>query len=155
MKHFSLFIGIALAACPLLSAQSVNYANFIRQKQLPSGVIWDMPVNTVGEDLSPLAINPGGAQFELWTVNNVTAADYLLDSRYVGAYVPVANISIVSEDPYSLIPRTRADRPFTVNVTVEGLVTNDPNAPDAAKMVNFLQHLQSYGTSGTELIAKL
>ncbi|WP_035611381.1 hypothetical protein [Haloferula sp. BvORR071] len=151
MKTFPLFIGIALAACPLLHAQSTNYANFIRQKQLPTGVVWDMPVNTVGEGLSPLAINPGGAQFELWTVNNVTAASYLLESRYVGAYVPMANVTITSEDPYAVIPRTRADRPYTVSVAVDGLKTNDPNAPAAATMVNFLRHVQSYGATGTGL----
>lgn len=149
MKAFHLFLGIAMAACPLVSAQSVNYANFIRQKQKPSGVEWDMPVNPIGEDLSPLPINPGGAQFELWTVNNVTAADYLLDSRYVGAYIPVANVAITSEDPYSVIPRTRADRPFTVTVTVDGLLSGDPNAPEASQMVSFLRHVQSYGTTGT------
>lgn len=145
MKHTSIFLGIALAACSLANAQT-NYANFIRQKQLPSNVKWDMPVNQMGEDQSPLAINPGGAQFELWTVNNVTAASYLLDSRYVGAYVPAANVTIASEDSYAVIPRTRADRPFTVTVMVNGLITNDPNAPEAATKVNFLHHVQSYGT---------
>ena len=149
MKTIPILIGIALAACPLLQAQSVNYANFIRQRQMPTGVIWDMPVNTAGENLSPLAINPGGAQFELWTVNNVTAKDYLLESRYVGAYVPVANVTITSEDPYTVIPRTRADRPFTVTVMTDGLITGDPNAPEAATMVNFLRHVQTYGASGT------
>ena len=149
MKNISISIGIVLAACPHLQAQSSNFANFIRQKQQPTGVIWDMPVNTAGENLSPLAINPGGAQFELWTVNNVTAKDYLLESRYVGAYVPMANVTITSEDPYAVIPRTRADRPFTVSVQMDGLITGDPNAPEAATMVNFLRHVQSYGTSGT------
>ncbi len=145
MKNLSIFLGIALAACPLANAQT-NYANFVRQKQLPSGVKWDMPVSQMGETQSPLAINPGGAQFELWTVNNVTAASYLLDSRYVGAYVPAANVTISSEDPYAVLPRTRADRPFTVKVTVGGLITNDPTAPEAATKLNFLHHVQSYGT---------
>ena len=86
-------LGISLAVLATVGAQTTNYTNFIRQKQLPSGVQWDMPVNSMGEDQSPMAINPGGAQFELWTVNGITSADYLLDSRYVGAYVPVATVA--------------------------------------------------------------
>lgn len=151
MNASPFILGLSLAVISTVGAQSTsgNYANFIRQKQLPSGVKWDMPVNAYGENQSPLAINPGGAQFELWTVNNVTAQDYKLDSRYVGAYVPVANVKITSEDPYDVIPRTRADRPFYVEVLVDGLTLNNPEAPEAATKVKFLRHVQSYGTGGT------
>jgi len=142
-------LGISLAVLATVGAQTTNYTNFIRQKQLPSGVQWDMPVNSMGEDQSPMAINPGGAQFELWTVNGITSADYLLDSRYVGAYVPVATVAITSEDPYDVIPRTRADRPFNVTVMVDGLQLGNPEAPEAATKVQFLRHVQSYGTGGT------
>jgi hypothetical protein len=142
-------LGISLALLATAGAQSSNYTNFIRQKQLPSGVKWDMPVSAWGESQSPLAINPGGAQFELWTVNGVTAKDYLLDSRYVGAYVPVAGVKITSEDPYDVIPRTRADRPFYVEVMVDGLTLNNPEAPEAATRVKFMRHVQAYGTGGT------
>lgn len=144
-------LGVSLALLVTAGAQSTtsNYTNFIRQKQLPSGVVWDMPVSTWGESQSPLSIDPGGAQFELWTVNGVTATDYLLDSRYVGAYVPVAGVKITSEDPYDVIPRTRADRPFYVELMVDGLTLTDPEAPEAATKVKFLHHVQSYGTGGT------
>ena len=92
-------LGPAVAATPV-------YTNFIRQVQLPTGVQWDVTVASIGEQLSALAIDPGGARFELWTVKDTPLTSYLLDTRYVGTYVPMANVVIRSEDPYSLIPRT-------------------------------------------------
>ena len=146
----NLFLSLLLVAAPAALAQSTSgsYTNFIRQHQLPSGVVWDMPVATNGDSQSALAINPGGARFELWTVNSATAASYMLESRYVASYVPVATIAITSEDPYDIVPRTRADRPFFVSVTVDGL-KNGPTDPEASKKINFLRHAQSYGSAGT------
>ena len=140
----------------------VTYANYIRQWQLPSGVVWDATdtVASAGSQLSNLAINPGGARFDLWTVRSAPLTEYLLDSSYVGTYVPIAQIVIDTEDPFGKdltatgptpvnIPgrlrRTRADRPFTVYVTVSGLLSGAAD-PVAAKTVNFFRHAQSYGT---------
>jgi hypothetical protein len=128
------------------------YTNFVRQVQLPTNVIWDVtvtPESPEGGQLSPLAIDPGGARFELWTVKSDPLTVYLLDTRYVGTYVPMANISILTEDPntYNAIPRTRADRPFIVDVTTSGLRTED-TAPPASKSVKLLRHVQSYGAGG-------
>jgi hypothetical protein len=148
MKTTGFLLASALSLVSWASGQSVNFANFIRQKQQPENIIWDMPVAAAGEALSALAINPGGAKFELWTVNTVTAADYLLETRYVGAYVPVADIVIRSEDPYDVIPRTRADRPFYVDLMVNGLLSG-PEDPEASKKIKFLRHVQSYGINGT------
>lgn len=139
-------------ACQMWAgAQTVTYTNFIRQVQLPTGVEWDMSVaaaSTGAGTLSPLAIDPGGARFELWTVKSSPLTNYLLDSKYVGTYVPVASVVIRSEDPYSIIPRTRADRPFFVTVNVTGLLSGATD-PDASKSVKLLRHVQSYGTAGT------
>lgn len=149
MKTIVHLASIVLSVTSLVQAQtSATYTNFIRQKQAPTGVVWDMPVAAAGEQLSALAINPGGAQFELWTVNSIGPQAYLLDTRYVGAYVPVADIAIRSEDPYDVIPRTRADRPFFVDVTVNGLLSGATD-PEASKKIKFLRHVQSYGTAGT------
>jgi hypothetical protein len=140
----------------------VTYANYIRQWQLPSGVVWDATdtVASTGSQLSNLAINPGGARFDLWTVRSSPLTEYLLDSSYVGTYVPISQIVIDTEDPFGKdltatgpIPvnlqgklrRTRADRPFTVYVTVSGLLSGATD-PVAAKTVNFFRHAQSYGT---------
>ncbi len=143
-----LFCGGAITA----HGQAADYyTNFVRQVQLPSGVIWDVSVDPSGEQFSPLAIDPGGARFELWTIQNDPVTVYLLDTKYVGTYVPVADVMIRTEDPYNYtggIPRTRADRPFVVDVTVSGLLSGD-EYPDASKSVNLLRHVQSYGAGGT------
>jgi hypothetical protein len=133
------------------AAEVLTYTNFIRQFQTPSNVVWDASasVESEGSQPSDLAINPGGARFELWTVVNKTPpVSYLLDTAYVGTYVPVATVAIRSEDPYPTIRRTRADRPFYVDYTVSGLLSAATD-PDASKAVNLLRHVQSYGVKGT------
>jgi len=134
------------AGCQLLT-----YTNFIRQIQQPSGVQWDMTVaetNPDGGSLSPLAIDPGGAQFQLWTVNSSPLTSYLLDSKYVSTYIPMVSVVIRTEDPYTIIPRTRADRPYDVDITITGLLIGATD-PVASKSVKLLRHVQSYGVDGT------
>ena len=147
MKIFCYLIAGAWLAVPQLSAQTI-FTNFIRQVQAPSGVVWDASVAAAGQQLSALAIDQNGARFELWTVRASPLTSYLLDSRYVGSYVPVATVAIRSEDPYTLIPRTRADRPFYVDVSVGGLLSGVAD-PVASKSVKLLHHVQSYGANGT------
>ena len=149
MKTFAYCLISASMLCPTNGwSQIVTYTNFIRQIQYPSGVVWFASVAANGEQFSNLAIDPGGANFELWTVSYPTVAGYLLGSTYVGTYIPVAKIQITSEDRSSDIPRTRADRPFYVDVTVSGLRTGASD-PLASKSVQFLRHVQSYGENGT------
>jgi hypothetical protein len=137
----------ALTALPL-HAQTATYTNFIRQVQLPDvGVQRDASVDVTGQQESPLEINPGGARFELHTVRMSPLQSYLLDTRYVGTYVPQAEVVIRSEDLNALTPRTRADRPFYVDVTVSGLLSG-PDVPDASKSVKLFRHTQSYGAGG-------
>jgi len=153
MKTRSLATIAAISAAlvsPLFGQAGTAFTNFVRQVQLPTGVERDLSVAATGAAQSPLAINPGGARFELWTVKNTNPpTSYLLDSKYVGTYVPIGQIRVYSEDPYTTIPRTRADRPFYVERTVSGLLTGDPDAPEASLSVNFLRHVQSYGAGGT------
>ena len=149
MKLRLLFAAFSLLLPQSLLAQNGStFTNIIRQVQLPDGPDWDVGVAASGAVLSPLAIDPGGARFELWTVKATPLTEYLLDSRYVGTYVPLGNLRVRSEDPYTTIPRTRADRPFYVDVTINGLLS-DSGAPDAAKNIKFLRHVQSYGAGGT------
>lgn len=136
-----------LLASGFAAAQSPTYSNFIRQTQYPSGVQWDATVAVSGSRLSDLAIDPGGAKFDLWTVKSIPLTDYLLSSVYVGTYIPLASISVTSEDTTGIIPRTRADKPFTVTVTVDGLL-NGATDPEPSKSVKFLRHVQSYGVNG-------
>lgn len=142
----------AIIVCLLAADASaqVTYTNYIRQFQTPTNVVWDASslVEQAGSRLSDLAINPGGARFELWTVANTSPpTSRLLDTAYVGTYVPVATVTVRSEDPY-IIPRTRVDRPFHVDIEVAGLLIG-PTDPPASKAVKLTRHMQSYGAGGT------
>ncbi|MFD0894833.1 hypothetical protein KBB96_04550 [Luteolibacter ambystomatis] len=150
MNTFRFAFGcLLLGSAGAMAQTGSSFTNFIRQVQLPSGVQWDASVAASGSQQSSLAIDPGGARFELWTVQSLSGATpLLLDSKYVGTYVPIAQVAIRSADPYVTIPRTRVDKPFYVDYSVSGLLS-DPSAPAAAKSVNFLRHIQSYGAGGT------
>lgn len=149
MKNLSSTLLATAFLSLLATAQNeTHFVNFIRQVQFPSGVQWDATISASGEQLSHLAIDPGGARFELWTVQSNPLSSHILDSRYVGTYIPMAEVTLRSEDGSSTIPRTRADRPFYVDVTVEGLHSGE-SEPEASKKVRFLRHVQSYGTNGT------
>lgn len=152
MKNQLFAAAVFLGASGSAFGQAADfYTNFVRQVQLPSGLTWDITVLPEGEQFSPLPIDPGGARFEVWTVQNDPVTVFLLDTKYVGTYVPVANVNIRTEDPYNYtggIPRTRADRPIIIDIEVNGLLTG-AEYPDAAKSVNLLRHVQSYGEGGT------
>ncbi|MBC7980490.1 MAG: hypothetical protein H7Y36_08010 [Armatimonadetes bacterium] len=140
---------VATSLCASLAqTNNANYTNFIRQIQLPDvGVQRDASVDAAGQQASPLEINPGGARFELHTVRTSPLQSYLLDTKYVGTYVPLAVVGIRTQDTNSLTPRTRADRPFYVDVAISGLLSGATD-PEASKSVKFLRHTQSYGTGG-------
>lgn len=131
----------------IASAQSPTYSNFIRQTQYPSGLQWDATVAATGSQLSALAIDPGGAKFDLWTVLSTPLTNYLLSSVYVGTYIPRASVTVASADTTGVIPRTRANEPFTVTVTIEDLLSGATD-PEPSKSVKFLRHVQSYGAGG-------
>src|SRR5690606_16529057 len=111
-----------------------GYVNFIRQTQQDTGVVWSMPVVPKGESASPLTLESKGALFQLWTIEQSAAKDYLLDQKLVGAYLPSASLRITTGDPYSRVPRTRADQPFTVTYDVAGLLAG-AGIPEAATKV--------------------
>lgn len=148
----SILAALGLASASLPRAGAEDYVNLIWQIQVDSGAVWDVPVEQIGTQLSPLSINPGGARFELWTIRQSTMQDYLLDQKYVGTYIPRAFVEVISEDPYNLIPRTRADRPFTVKVTILDMLTGDPAAPAASKAVIIRHHTQAYAADGIGLV---
>jgi hypothetical protein len=125
-----------------------NYSHFIRQVSYPMGVMWDATVAKSGQRLSSLSIDTGGSEFQLWTVRNSPLTSYLLASTFVSIYAPQATVAIRTEDPYPNLPRTRADRPFHVDVTVNGML-NGADVPDSMKSVKLLRHAQSYGAGGT------
>lgn len=140
-----------LCVTALQSGGQEEFQNFIRQVQLPfdgsEGAVWNMPVAAEGQEPSPLEINPGGARFELHAVRSDPFQGFLLDTKYVSTYIPVAEVQIRTEDPYETIPRTRADRPFNVEITLNGLRSGAED-PDPSKKVKLLHHVQSYGING-------
>lgn len=152
---FALQAALAATLFPasMMAAETVSYVNYIRQYQSPSGVVWDAQdsVDPTGNKLSALAINPGGATFKLVTIKSSSLTgltEYPLSSSYVGTYVPQATVVVRSEDTTSVVPRTRADRPFYVDVSVDGIRTGATD-PDESKKVTFYRHVQSYGDGGT------
>lgn len=147
MKKLLFILSIFTLGFPITTTAQ-SYTFFVRQVQMPGSVEWDVNVPKSGSQLSPLAINPNGARFELWTVKSSPLTSTLVDSTYVQSYVPVASVEINSEDAYGPIPRTRIDRPFTVKINVTGL-SNDPAAPSAAKSVKLTRHVQGYAGSET------
>lgn len=140
MKTY-LLLGTLL--CSHAHAAGEGFVNFIRQQQKTTGVVWSMPVVPVGNGPSQLPLEQDGALFQLWTIEQATVKDYLLDQKLVGAYLPSAAISIRTLDPYSTVPRTRADQPFTVTYNVSGLLSGT-GLPEASTRVLLEHHLANY-----------
>lgn len=143
----------SLAAClfclPQAPAQT-TYTNFIRQTQFPTGVQWGVNVLPTGNQPSELAVDPGGARFDLYTVSSGLDGikSYPLKTCYVGASTPAATIKITGDGRNTIIPETRADQPFYVDISVDGIL-NSADAQLCSKSVKFLHHVQSYGPDGT------
>jgi hypothetical protein len=134
-----------------LTASSENYVNFIRQYQQGTGVFWDMQ-NVAPKDSSAalVPLDKSGALFQLWTIQKLGGRDFLLDQKTVGAYLPKAEVKVITGDPYPLIPRTRADQPFAVEITVHDLVSG-ANLPQAASSVLAEHHLAAYPAGQTSI----
>lgn len=129
----STFCFIALLTV-VATASPSDYVNFVRQVQSDSGVEWDVSVAPTGTMLSPEGVGLDGSLFQLWSIHSLTANEYHLDEEFVSAYTPNAAIEIQTGDPYTVVPRTRVDQPYTVRVSISGLKTGN-GAPVAAGQV--------------------
>lgn len=144
----------ALATLSLLgplSAGSEDYVNFVRQYQQGTGVFWDM--QNVAPKNSAAALYPldeSGALFQLWTIQKIGARDFLLDQKTVGAYLPKAEVKVITRDPYTRVPRTRADQPFSVEINVSDLLSGS-NLPQSASSVLAEHHLAAYPEGETSI----
>lgn len=131
------------------NANSSDYVFFIRQKQMPTGIQHDTPVQGQGSQGAYIGIEASQASFELWAVKSTSPVEqHLLDTITVGIYLPMVSVKIRTEDSYSTVPRTRADRPIFVELSVAGM-PSDPQAPEESKAVTLHRHVQSYGATGT------
>ncbi|MEI6871714.1 MAG: hypothetical protein WCL08_05470, partial [Verrucomicrobiota bacterium] len=129
--HYAVLLAALTGAASLFGATTDS---FVRQTDLATGQVYDMPYTTPGGAYTaPLSVSNLGAKFELFARG--TAWDtkvYLLDTKLVYAYAPAVAVTISTEDPYvsgdassgTYVKRTRADRPFTVTTNVSGLVTS-------------------------------
>lgn len=129
-------------------ADEDDYTNIVRQHDQNTGVFWDIQnVAPNGSSQSKEKLDVGGALFQLWTIDNETGRDYLLDQKVVGVYLPKAQIVVNTLDPFAEYPRTRADQPFSVDITVSDLISSLGgllNLPLAATSVLAEHHLAPY-----------
>lgn len=105
---------------------------WVRQTDLATGQIYDTPiVGTGGSYTAPVRVNETGSLYELFARGTAWDTNvYLLDTKLIGTYNPVVSVTIDTEDDYvrgdptgtTFVKRTRADRPYTMNIHVEGLV---------------------------------
>ena len=145
-KAFFLLLLAAVSA----TAKPNNNLHFIRQHQQTSNIVWDMPVGLEGQGPSALSLESAGALFQLWTVASSPPRDYLLDQKLVGAYLPKADIKVVTLDPNGKMPRTRVDQPFRVEIQVSDLLTG-AELPLAATTVLLERHLSNYPEKSTSI----
>lgn len=94
----------------------------------------------------------GSSVFRLWTIRLSDNKEYLLDEKTVSSYHPQATIKITSDDPYTLIPRTRVDQTFNIEYEVSGIITDDPSVQDAAKSVIFDHRILQYPAGASEAV---
>ncbi|MDB6116936.1 MAG: hypothetical protein JWO08_717 [Verrucomicrobiaceae bacterium] len=149
MSWFQLILVISgLAGLPTLWAQEA----WVRQTDLATGQIYDTPViGTGGAYTAPVRVNETGSLYQLFARGTAWDTNiYLLDTKIIGAYNPLATLSITSEDSYvrgdlaagTYVRRTRADRPFSIDLHVSGLVNG--SASTAERSVYFAVHGRNY-----------
>jgi len=129
--------------------ESSNYLNFIIQIQNDAyETTHKMDDITPSGNATALRGVQTSSTFQLWTINRLTGAEYILDEKTVSAYHPTAEITITTNDPYTGVPRTRVDHPFKVSYTVNGLIA-DETAPAAAKSATLSHLAVTYDTSSS------
>lgn len=120
-------------AGPLLADE--RYTNEIRVEH-SDGTQYTLIVDPEGTQTDTRGVL-GSVRYSLYTIKNEDNTPYFLDEKTVSSYHPQATMKITSADPYEAIPRTRVDQPFTVEYEVSGIITDDPDAHEAAKSVVF------------------
>lgn len=130
----------------------VSYLNKIYQFPIGSDAVVEPMTNLKSADkqLSQEVVTDDGAEFVLGTVQSSPAGlkEYELGRTTVGTYFPAVQLVVRSKDTTSEVPRTRADEPFYLDVTVSELKSGATD-PDAAKSITLSRHVHSYGVNGT------
>jgi len=112
----------------LCATMAVSAGDFIRQIQTVNGsnVIYDMAISTDQGQVISKPLSAETAVFQLYatvTGTNNTQTLEKLDEKAVGTFLPTASVQILSADPFSP-PRTRADQPYGVRLTISGLLAS-------------------------------
>jgi hypothetical protein len=142
---FLLAVLLVVTSIPV-GAQQPTWTNFLRQRQALSGVELQTNVPNTGSRLSLLPLEENGAQFTIWTLKSGTGeVPRLLATQFVDAYQNSATVEIQTGDPYTLIPRTRVDKPFTVRVQVCGLRPVVAGGDTTGTSVRFTHTASNYG----------
>ncbi len=136
-----------LALSLLLASPALQAADFIRQIQTVSGqsVIYDIPISNDQGSVNSKPLAAESAIFQLYTstTTNGTTTLKKLDEKTVATFLPVVTATILSEDPY-YPPRTRADKPYGVRITVANMQPESASVPDYAKKVQVARSYKLY-----------
>jgi hypothetical protein len=149
MKSIYLVPFVLTLPLPFVAAQTditpPGYTNFIKQIQLPSGVVVSAnPANIASSGVGFVGAaltTKSGSRFELHTVRASPFTSTLLATTTVDVFKPFAGLTITTGDPYNSHAtatgprRTRADMPFTVTTTVSGLEA-DLTRPACFRFIN-------------------
>lgn len=144
-----------VSACFLPTPHLLAADDYIVQTDLASGTVMHIYVDgpdSVGEanGIVPaiMEIGESGARFQMYGVGLAPDSNlYLLSETVVGAFMPAAEVSTWSKDPYAVVTRTRADQPFNAKMIISNLST-DPDAPDASKSVYVERLVSEYPADG-------
>ena len=146
-SHSKILLALLIAATsvPVSAQQQPTWTNFLRQRQALTGVELQTNVPNTGSQLSLLPLELNGAQFTIWTLKSGTGeVPQLLATQFVDAYLNSATVEIETGDPYTLIPRTRVDKPFTVRLQISGLRSNT-GGDTTGTSVRFTHTASNYG----------
>lgn len=137
---------VAVTSVPVSAQQQPTWTNFLRQRQALTGVELQTNVPNNGSQLSLLPLELNGAQFTIWTLKSGTGeVPQLLATQFVDAYQNAATVEVQTGDPYTLIPRTRVDKPFTVRLQVSGLRPIVAGSDTTGTSVRFTHTASNYG----------
>ena len=121
-----------------------------------TGVQYDIVTSAdTGRSIAFLPLDEGGASFELYAYGSAWDDKlYFLDRKVIGHYMPEASITIQTEDRAhewfnpNNPPRTRADKPYTLAISVSGLLSG-PEVPEYTREVLYSHLGQNYDETYT------
>ncbi len=134
-----------------LAAGAAPGADFIRQIQMLGGapVIYDISISSNNGTVMSNPLVAESSVFQLYTTiigaNNIQTL-VKLDEKSVGTFLPSVTVQALSEDPY-FPPRTRADKPYGIRITIAGMQPDSPDVPAYAKSVQVARSYKLYDSS--------